>query len=79
MRAGGGLRGFVRGSSCRVRIELKHQGVLIKGGAADEAPEVYKNLDEVLQSHEGTIKILNRLKPIGVAMAGAGEADPYKD
>ncbi|MFW5719431.1 MAG: RtcB family protein [Candidatus Dojkabacteria bacterium] len=63
----------------RVRIELKHQGVLIKGGAADEAPEVYKNLDEVLQSHEGTIKILHRLRPIGVAMAGAGEADPYKD
>ncbi|WP_255702889.1 RtcB family protein [Antarcticibacterium sp. 1MA-6-2] len=47
--------------------------------SADEAPEAYKNLDEVL-SHQGeTIEVLHRLHPIGVAMAGEETFDPYKD
>ena len=63
----------------KVRQNLKKQGVELRGGAADEAPEVYKKLEEVLSYHEGTIRILHRLKPLGVAMAGAEEYDPYKD
>src|SRR3984885_934149 len=39
----------------------------------------YKRLPEVLAEHEGMIRVLHTLRPIGVAMAGAGEFDPYKD
>lgn len=55
------------------------QGVELRGGGADEAPACYKRLPEVLAHHEGTIEILHHLRPIGVAMAGANEVDPYKD
>lgn len=58
---------------------LREQGVELRGGGADEAPGAYKRLDEVLAHHEGTIEILHTLRPIGVAMAGANEVDPYKD
>jgi tRNA-splicing ligase RtcB len=54
-------------------------GVELRGAGADEAPECYKRLPEVLAHHDGTIKILHTLRPIGVAMAGANEVDPYKD
>jgi hypothetical protein len=29
--------------------------------------------------HEGTINVLNVLRPIGVAMASSNTFDPYKD
>jgi tRNA-splicing ligase RtcB len=63
----------------RVRQEMKQKGIELRGGGADEAPEVYKKLDEVLEYHKDTIKILHRLKPVGVAMAGDNVYDPYKD
>lgn len=62
-----------------VRSRLREQGLELRGGGADEAPEVYKRLDEVLDHHEGTIRIVHRLTPIGVAMAGDDVYDPYKD
>lgn len=58
---------------------LKEQGIELRGGGADEAPGVYKRLPEVLGHHGDTIAVLHTLRPIGVAMAGAGEVDPYKD
>jgi tRNA-splicing ligase RtcB len=58
---------------------LKEQGVEVRGGGADEAPECYKQLTEVLAQHQGTIEVEHTLRPIGVAMAGANEFDPYKD
>ncbi|QED37851.1 RtcB family protein [Antarcticibacterium arcticum] len=61
-----------------VRARLKNK-VVLRGGGADEAPEAYKNLDEVLKHQGETIEVLHRLKPIGVAMAGDGTFDPYKD
>ena len=61
------------------KARVKALGVELRGGGADEAPEVYKRLTDVLGYHEGTIKIEHRLTPIGVAMAGAGEWDPYRD
>jgi tRNA-splicing ligase RtcB len=61
-----------------VQERVKSQGIELRGGGADEAPEVYKRLSDVLAYHEGTIRIDHRLTPIGVAMAGA-EYDPYKD
>jgi tRNA-splicing ligase RtcB len=62
-------------ASARVRA----QGVELRGAGADEAPECYKRLSEVLAYHDNTIDILHVLRPIGVAMAGANEFDPYKD
>jgi tRNA-splicing ligase RtcB len=63
----------------KVLQDLKSKGIELRGGGADEAPEVYKNLDEVLNYHQNSLKILHRLKPIGVAMAGEDVYDPYKD
>jgi tRNA-splicing ligase RtcB len=62
-----------------VRRELAGSGIELRGGAADEAPDAYKRLDTVLAAHSGTIEVLHRLTPIGVAMAGADTFDPYKD
>lgn len=58
---------------------VKKKGVELRGGGTDESPQVYKRLPSVLDQHYGTIRILHRLKPLGVAMAGEGEFDPYKD
>jgi tRNA-splicing ligase RtcB len=62
-----------------VRQRLKAQGVHLIGGGADEAPEAYKRLDEVLGYHAGTVDIVHKLRPIGVIMAGDDVTDPYKD
>ena len=63
----------------KVKQKIKSRGIELRGGAPDEAPEVYKSLDEVLSHHSETIKVLHRLRPIGVAMAGQDIIDPYKD
>lgn len=54
-------------------------GIELRGGGADESPECYKSLEEVLKYQGNTIRILHRLKPIGVAMAGDNDFDPYVD
>lgn len=59
--------------------KLKEQGIEVRGGGPDEAPECHKTLSDVLDQHQGTIEIEHTLRPIGVAMAGANEFDPYKD
>lgn len=55
------------------------KGVELRGAGTDESPHCYKRLPEVLEHHIGSIRILHTLHPIGVAMAGEGEFDPYKD
>lgn len=62
-----------------VQQRIKNKGIILKGAGADEAPEVYKKLTDVLKEHEGTIKILHTLTPLIVCMAGVDEFDPYKD
>ncbi|MDO9354655.1 MAG: RtcB family protein [Solirubrobacteraceae bacterium] len=62
-----------------VRKELAAAGIELRGGAADEAPLAYKRLDEMLGHHADSVRILHRLTPMGVAMAGADVKDPYKD
>jgi tRNA-splicing ligase RtcB len=54
-------------------------GVELRGGGLDEAPQAYKRLPEVLAAHAGSLRVLHTLRPLGVAMAGFGEFDPYKD
>lgn len=56
----------------RERVELRGAGV-------DESPHCYKRLPEVLAEHQGTIRVLHTLRPLGVAMAGSDVFDPYKD
>jgi tRNA-splicing ligase RtcB len=62
-----------------VRRELHGRGIELRGGGADEAPGVYKRLDDVLGAHKGSIRILHTLRPLGVAMAGDEVLDPYRD
>ena len=80
---------WVRGKQTRVTEgavsrQMMHDwvdrlGVELRGAGTDEAPQVYKRLPDVLRYHASTIRILHTLTPIGVAMAGEDEADPYKD
>jgi tRNA-splicing ligase RtcB (3'-phosphate/5'-hydroxy nucleic acid ligase) len=62
-----------------VQERLRRQGIVLVGGGADEAPEVYKRLPEVLAAHAGSVRVKHRLRPLGVAMAGRDVFDPYKD
>jgi tRNA-splicing ligase RtcB (3'-phosphate/5'-hydroxy nucleic acid ligase) len=58
---------------------IRRQGVELRGAGTDESPHCYKRLPEVLGFHGSSVRILHTLKPIGVAMAGEHEFDPYKD
>jgi tRNA-splicing ligase RtcB len=62
-----------------VQARLREQGIMLVGGGADEAPEVYKRLPDVLAAHGDTIRVKHTLRPLGVAMAGRDIYDPYKD
>lgn len=61
-----------------VRAALASRGIVVLGSGADEAPEVYKPLDDVLAAHSN-IEVVHRLRPLGVVMAGDDTYDPYKD
>ena len=39
----------------------------LRRGGADEAPEVYKRLPEVLSAHGDSIRVTRTLRPVGVA------------
>ncbi|MCL4858387.1 MAG: RtcB family protein [Caldilineaceae bacterium] len=58
---------------------VRQAGVELRGAGVDESPHCYKRLEEVLEYHKETVRILHKLTPIGVAMAGENERDPYKD
>src|SRR5881409_747142 len=62
-----------------VQARLRGQGIVLVGGGADEAPEVYKRLPDVLAAHAESVRVEHRLRPLGVAMAGRDVVDPYKD
>jgi tRNA-splicing ligase RtcB len=62
-----------------MRSSMKEKGVHLFGAGADEAPECYKKLDEVLAYHSDSIVVETRLTPIIVCMAGNDVRDPYKD
>jgi tRNA-splicing ligase RtcB len=58
---------------------VRRCGVELRGAGVDESPHCYKRLSEVLSAHSASVKVLHSLTPIGVAMAGENEIDPYKD
>ncbi|NQZ78285.1 MAG: RtcB family protein [Ekhidna sp.] len=53
--------------------------VVLRGAGTDESPHCYKRLNDVLEAQGSTIEVVHTLKPMGVAMAGSDEYDPYKD
>jgi len=58
---------------------IKKFDVELRGAGVDESPHCYRRIEQVLQAHSNSVKVLHRLKPIGVAMAGEHDYDPYKD
>ena len=54
----------------RTLEKAKSLGIELRGGGADESPECYKKLEDVLTYQGDTIRVVYRLKPIGVVMAG---------
>lgn len=58
---------------------VKNAGIELRGAGVDESPHCYKRLPEVLDSVSDSVKILHWLTPVGVAMAGEFEYDPFKD
>jgi tRNA-splicing ligase RtcB len=58
---------------------VKGSAVVLRGGDVDESPHCYKRLSQVLEEQGDTIKVLHRLTPMGVAMAGPEVRDPYRD
>ena len=62
-----------------VQDRVRARGTVLRGAGADEAPEVYRKLEDVLAPHAGTIEIEHTLRPRVVVMAGANEFDAYKD
>lgn len=63
----------------QMRSKVASNGTLLYGAGADEAPECYRKLDNVLAYHTDSVSVEHRLTPVIVAMAGANEFDPYKD
>ena len=62
-----------------MREVVQQSGIELRGAGMDESPHCYKKIDEVLRYHGTTLSTVEVLTPIGVAMAGKGEVDPYKD
>ncbi|MFO0347183.1 MAG: hypothetical protein ACK503_13015 [Labrys sp. (in: a-proteobacteria)] len=58
---------------------LDNSGVILRGAGLDESPMCYRRLPDVMAEHEGTIRIIEELRPVVVVMAGEREHDPYKD
>jgi tRNA-splicing ligase RtcB (3'-phosphate/5'-hydroxy nucleic acid ligase) len=58
---------------------IERNGIELRGGGLDESPFAYKDIQEVLKAHQGTINLLHTFKPIGVCMASDRDKDPYKD
>jgi tRNA-splicing ligase RtcB len=62
-----------------MRANMKEKGIHLFGSGADEAPQCYKKLDQVLDYHSDSVAVEHKLTPIIVCMAGSDAFDPYKD
>ena len=58
---------------------LQRRGVTLVGADLDESPMAYRRLDEVLAHHAASVRVLHKLRPFAVVMAGDGEFDPFED
>jgi len=78
-RKSGEMKRAPKITQAMMQQKVRQANVALRGAGVDESPHCYKRLDEVLAAHGSTIRILHTLTPVGVAMAGADEFDPYKD
>lgn len=65
--------GLINESAMRAAIAAA--GIELRGGGADEAPDVYRQLPDVLKYHEGTVKVERWLRPKVVVMAGSTDGE----
>lgn len=65
---------FKRLSRANMERYLKENNVRLMGGALDEAPMAYKNIDEVLTAQSDLVEILARFTPRIVRMASDGDS-----
>ena len=79
-------KGKWKGGTCvrpgRVTHEMMRsatRNVVVRGGDLDEAPQVYRRLEDVLGAQGDTIRVLRKLTPRIVCMAPARTRDPYRD
>ena len=59
-----------RVSRAMMRRWVEGRGVVLRGGAPDESPHVYRRLPDVLAAQGETITVLHTLRPLVVVMAG---------
>ncbi len=78
-RKSGEMKRAPKITQAMMQQKVRQANVELRGAGVDESPHCYKRLNEVLAHHGPTIRILHTLTPVGVAMAGADEFDPYKD
>jgi tRNA-splicing ligase RtcB len=78
-RKSGEMKRAPKITQAMMQQKVRQANVELRGAGVDESPHCYKRLPEVLAAHDATIRILHTLTPVGVAMAGANEFDPYKD
>ena len=56
-----------------VKRELDHRGITLLSAGLDEAPDVYKDIHQVMASQSDLVEIIARFDPKIVKMAPAGE------
>jgi len=66
-------------SEAMMREWVAKADVELRGAGVDESPHCYKRLPDVLAAHSNTLRIVHTLTPMGVAMAGEDDYDPFKD
>ena len=47
---------------------LREKGVTLLGGGLDEAPQAYKNIDEVMSAQSDLVEVIGRFQPRIVMM-----------
>ena len=66
-RRGRGPRGAI--SAEMMQEWLDRNGVILRGGGRDEAPQAYRRLRDVIAAQGDTVNVLHTLRPLVVAMA----------
>lgn len=59
----------------KVRKRLIDNGIDLIGGDADESPEAYKNIEEVMNQQKNLVRIIGRFQPRIVRMADDGSGE----
>lgn len=60
--------------ACLFWRKVGRQGVTLRGAGLEESPYCYKRLPDVLDEHEGTLRVKHVLHPLGLAIRTGTEA-----